>query len=58
METIEITVDGTLRADAQQVLAEESLTIPEAFSMLLRTIVHDRTCLASIAPPMRLRWLL
>lgn len=43
METIEISVDGTLRADAQQVLAAEGLTIPEAFSMFLHTVVHDGT---------------
>jgi len=43
METIEISVDGTLRADAQQVLADEGLTIPEAFNMFLQTVVHDRT---------------
>ncbi len=41
METIEFTVDGTLRESAQQVLAEEGLTIPEAFSMFLRSVVHD-----------------
>ena len=41
METIEFTVDGTLRESAQQVLAEEGLTIPEAFSMFLKTVVHD-----------------
>lgn len=43
METIEISVDGTLRANAQQVLADEGLTIPEAFAMFLRTVVHDGT---------------
>ena len=41
METIEISVDGTLRADAQRVLADEGLTIPEAVAMFLRTVVHD-----------------
>ncbi len=41
METIEITVDPALRADAQQVLAEEGLTIGEAVEMFLKTVVHD-----------------
>lgn len=43
METIEISVDGALRADAQQVLAAEGLTLPEAFSMFLHAVVHDGT---------------
>jgi DNA-damage-inducible protein J len=41
METIEIPVDGTLRADAQHVLAQQGLTLPEAISMFLKTVVHD-----------------
>jgi len=41
--SIQVDVDETLRADAQQVLAAEGLTISDAFSMLLETVVHDRS---------------
>jgi addiction module RelB/DinJ family antitoxin len=41
METIEITVEGSLRADAQNVLAQEGLTLPDAISKFLKTVVHN-----------------
>jgi antitoxin component of RelBE/YafQ-DinJ toxin-antitoxin module len=41
MDTLEFIVDEGLRQNAQQLLAEEGLTIPEAFSMFLRSVVHD-----------------
>ena len=41
METIEFSVEGSLKADALHVLEQEGLTLPEALSIFLRTVVHD-----------------
>ena len=41
--SIQFDVDENLQATAQQVLAEEGLTIAQAYSMFLRTVVHDGT---------------
>ncbi len=43
MGMIEIPVDETLRANAQQVLANQGFTLTEAVDMFLRMVVHDGT---------------
>ncbi len=51
MEIIEIPVDGALRADAQQVLAAEGMTVPQAVEMFLRTVVQDQSSYAAYRVP-------